>query len=58
MKGRKGSSSLLMKSFKIDEHSEINEIGQREYDERDGKDNTRARQCKLHKTVHLNYEKK
>ena len=47
-----------MKSFKIDEHSEINEIGQREYDERDGKDNTRARQCKLHKTVHLNYEKK
>jgi len=44
------TACLIFQGGRYNEHSEINEIGQ-EYNKRDGKDNTRARQCKLHKNT-------
>jgi hypothetical protein len=44
------TACLIFRGGRYNEHSEINEIGQ-EYDKQDGKDNTRARQCKLHKNT-------
>jgi len=41
------TACLIFRGGRYNEHSEINEIGQREYNKRDGKGNTRARQCKL-----------
>ena len=44
------TACLIFRGGRYNEHSEINEIGQ-EYDEWDGKDNTRARQCKLRRKL-------